>query len=462
MQRLSGQLVTCLLLIGCGVAPTAEEFEEKTEALVCPPVSNTNINRSLVVTDPQALAKFGFARTFNQLRARADAGTQSNQAVFQSLVSSFAVPGCTNIDPNGYDVACPRQESLLSQTNPFASNSTVLFEPLGLFNRFDLAAANGSTCGEYRIVYGMRFLSGAPINGRAFIIFEGAIPNPGSGVDGCLPVARFWQGLSTDGNAASRATKLERFYYLGTAVAGLGPVVDARNYGLGGTRRGQVRTNFFINNAEWQLREFKFTRTCTSSSCTLRLGLVPVKENPGDELFTGTHPLSNNFRTTFLNNVPLLASSSLASIAMANGSDSFNSAESGTRSLDVFYDQAASNSLRSAVQTRLGTASTLTAANIFARATTQTCAGCHQLSNGAALGGSLVWPPSAGFVHITEQRQLSPALTQVFLPRRRQVLESFINARCTGSATVPAQQTAAAPEDGVLLTVGGAPFGSAN
>ena len=67
------------------------------------------------------------------------------------------------------------------------------------------------------------------------------------------------------------------------------------------------------------------------------------------------------------------------------------------------------------------------------------CAGCHQLSNGKALGGGLVWPSSLQFTHVSEaQREtgpegqrfrVSPALTDVFLPRRKAVLETFVNSR---------------------------------
>jgi len=101
--------------------------------------------------------------------------------------------------------------------------------------------------------------------------------------------------------------------------------------------------------------------------------------------------------------------------------------------------------------------------NVTARATTQTCAGCHELSNDAPLGGGLVWPRSLGFVHIDETRALSPALTTRFLPRRKVVLESFINAACTPAAGAAAKGDATARDavdDG--LTVGGSVVGAPN
>jgi hypothetical protein len=55
-----------------------------------------------------------------------------------------------------------------------------------------------------------------------------------------------------------------------------------------------------------------------------------------------------------------------------------------------------------------------------------------------SLGGGLIWPSSMGFVHVTEAQRdtapdgtqrfvISPALTNVFLPRRKAVLEAFLN-----------------------------------
>jgi hypothetical protein len=93
--------------------------------------------------------------------------------------------------------------------------------------------------------------------------------------------------------------------------------------------------------------------------------------------------------------------------------------------------------------TRIGSA--LTPANIVARAQTLSCAGCHQLSNGASLGGGLTWPASAGFVHSTEFQEagpdgprfrISPALTDVFLPARSSTMRAFLTrTRCIPGST---------------------------
>jgi hypothetical protein len=354
---------------------------------------------------------------------------------------------------------------LLSTINPFAANAAVTFKPVAVMNRLDLAPASGANCGEYRIVYAMTSTNAA-IAGRAFVIFEAALPNPTpeQGLDACLPVAQFWQALSQDGSAASRAAKLEKFYYTGGAVPGFAPVVDAAHYGLAqqtATQRtaGQIRTNFFVNFAEWHLREFKLRRTCTTptdaSTCTLSFEHVTVKENPAEELFGGAHARSAAFLTNFLNQVPTLATNNVNAIKMKIGAN-FNEFESISQQSAVLYSTpgVAVTSVRNSIKAKLtAIGSTLTVNNVLDRATTQTCAGCHQVSNGAALGGGLTWPSSATFVHVDEQSNLSPALTTTFLPKRKSVLEAFINDRCDGS-------TPAVLAEGT--TVGGSLEGAAN
>ena len=94
-----------------------------------------------------------------------------------------------------------------------------------------------------------------------------------------------------------------------------------------------------------------------------------------------------------------------------------------------------------AIQARLNRlGSTLTPEETVRRARTQSCAGCHQLSNNDVIGDGLVWPPSLGFVHIHEQLteqingtdhfRISPALADVFLPHRERIFESYLGSDC--------------------------------
>ncbi|HEY0254147.1 MAG TPA: hypothetical protein VGC41_21610, partial [Kofleriaceae bacterium] len=93
--------------------------------------------------------------------------------------------------------------------------------------------------------------------------------------------------------------------------------------------------------------------------------------------------------------------------------------------------------------------SPLTPIAIERRATSQTCAGCHSLSTTAPesdLGGGMVFPASNGFTHI-QDATLSPALQQVWLPHRTQVLSNFL---CAPTPVVQGQ------------TIGGSTIGAAN
>jgi len=447
-------------------------------------VASTDITRSLVVRDAAILAKFSFTRVWNRIRATASISTaQTNRAIYQAWMKTFgattAAGDCNDatIDPNKYGLVCPRSNELqLATVDPFVTTSTVQFRPVALMNRFDLAPSNGTNCGEYRIVYAMSETH-ATISGRAFIIFEGTMPNPtpAEGAAGCAPVAQFWHDLTGDGDVNSRATKLERFYFVNNTVPGFPSAVHARHYGLAngataGFGAGQIRTNFFVNFNQWHLREYKLRRTCTDATdittCRLRVDHVTVKTNPAEELFAGTHVRSAAFRSAFVNSVPTLARASVNTIAMSIGNE-FNEFESVSQTNNVVYRSRAGTAMRDAIRAKLAAiGSPLTVDNILDRATTQTCAGCHQASNVASLGGGLTWPSSSGFVHVSESGALSPAMTSTFLPRRKQVLEAFLRNHCpTRPRVVDGSQDHVLDDELVVageLTLGGSPVGAAN
>lgn len=177
-----------------------------------------------------------------------------------------------------------------------------------------------------------------------------------------------------------------------------------------------------------------------------------MKTNPANELFDGTSGNAPAFLAALPKQVKALASSNVSTIGMKIA-EAFDEYESVSQRGDVIYRNFTDAQLTQAIQdqlTQLG--SPLTTTNILDRASTQTCAGCHQLMNGRDLGG-VRWPASRGFVQIDEGRVMSTALTDFFLPHRKTVLERFINKHC-GPAP------AAAIDDG--LTVGGSAVGAAN
>jgi hypothetical protein len=468
---------------GDNAADTDGAKEEALLAVACPDVTGTKLERSMAVTDPEVLKAFSFQRTMEAVRKTAGVQTtQTSLAVYKEWMRTFGTVAqggtCDSptTDPNDYGLVCPREaERKLAAINPFAAPAT--FTPVAVFNRFDLTPGTGQNCGEHRIVYAM---TNRALGGRAFIIFEAALPNPHpeQGVEACLPVARFWQGLSAINDVAVRAAKLEKFYYGDrngvSAVPGFEPVVMASHYGLstntGPRAAGQVRTNFFIDNNQWHLREFKTHRECANAAdpttCKLRFDHVTVKNNPANELFAGTHPRAADFRAAFVKQVPKLASGLAATIGMSIP-DEFNELESVSQPNvppfigDVEYSTHANGPMRDAIQAKLTSmGSPLSVNQILSRATTQTCGGCHRLSAGDDIGKTRDakdgrWPSDVGFVHVTETGQLSVALTGTLLPQRIKVLDKFINDRCTG----PAAKAAKISED---LTLGGGAVGSPN
>jgi hypothetical protein len=95
--------------------------------------------------------------------------------------------------------------------------------------------------------------------------------------------------------------------------------------------------------------------------------------------------------------------------------------------------------LQATIQSRIAASSTLTPSDIAARAQSLTCAGCHHFSGGSNLEGGIVFPFTLGFVHQSESAAtmenspdgglrfpISPALDQVFLVHRAQVLRTFL------------------------------------
>ncbi|MGN6109985.1 MAG: hypothetical protein ACTHU0_33075 [Kofleriaceae bacterium] len=476
-------LLAVPLLVPACTDDLAPELGAVESELSCP-VSGTDIHRSLVVTLDTAEQRkpFSFERVMTRLRATASEGVpvpepaNPNTALYQQWMRTYdnGIGGCADpsIDPNGFGLACPRVEEVteLASLDPFARGALTTFEPIALFNRFDLAPSNGSHCGEYRIVFAKFPNDGGD---RALFIFEAALPNPAPsrGIAACLPVAQYWQDLTHDPDPASRLAKLEAFYFTDGTVPGFAAAVNAHHYGLNDSPAisldpppGQIRTNLFVG-PEWNLREFKIGRPPCGSldprSCGIRFAHVTVKENPADELFRGTHGLRTAFRAAFVDIVPSLAAADVNAIAMPTANQ-FNEFESVSQRTDVAYSTFADASIRRLITAKLADiGSPLTPDHVLRRATTQTCAGCHELSNNENLGPAsapLIWPSSARFVHVDELSSpiaLSNALEKVFLPHRRDVLEKFINATCSGTV-------GPAGLGGAGLTIGGSPEGSPN
>lgn len=373
---------------------------------------------------------------------------------------------------NGFPIQCPRNEGVMAgaAVDLFTPASADYFYPIALVNRLDLRDPAATTCGEYRIIYGRKDAAPAAPTGRALIIFEAAMPNPrpALGQAGCVPVANFWAGLSDPAvTAAAAQSALVAFYYQGmtfTYSDGVSvaapPVVHYQNLGA---VRGQVRTNNFMNGAaeaRWQLREFK-TQLLGAGALIFRPEYV--KANPWPGLFSAATG-SDAFSTWFLGQIPNLAINDLNRFFLADNA-SFGAGQSDSQTglaiegplgdatqFSNDYALFASVPLTTAVTGRLlGLGIPLSAADIFNRATTMSCGGCHQHSNNDPLGGGLTWPASAAFVHVNETPgaavasdafgggptsrsfAISPAMTGTFLPFRNADLRCVAFAECPPS-----------------------------
>jgi hypothetical protein len=406
---------------------------------VCVPPT-LDVDRSLVVHDPALLApKFGLKRTLDQIiQTSGNPGSTTAQALLQTMLDSFNATSFVHPVSGKTIPVTPRPaEATLSAADLLNPASAVGMIPVGLFNRFDLAPADGSNCGEYRIVYARR---NPPLPLKRFlIIFEAKLPNPNppSGLAGCQPIVKFWADLTAEPSDAQRIASLETFYY--TGVSGFGAVVTHANYGL---PLGQVRVNMFMQ-LPWVLREHR----------TALVGGIPVfkadtiKRNPLVEWFDvpanlppGITPADQQaFRSHFLNKpvcdlmLPDRANATPTDAQIINGigadfdpaGDDFESISQGT------VDEPASHldpAFATDVTTRIGAlgVSTVTTANLMNRAGAMTCGGCHEFSNTKDLTSAVKWPPSKTFVHIDEGGGLSLALTSFFIPRRREIVSRFV------------------------------------
>ena len=418
------------------------------------PPANTLIvvdpRRSLAVTDQSILAPFSLNAVMNQLVAQnGGTGFTSSQLFRQLWDTQNPAPGqpdlaggahCTDNGGtlNGFPYPCRTTEG--QQAPPMALINPSSYFPIGLFNRFDLAPADGANCGEYRIVYAKNTAS----PGRNFIIFEAVLPNPRTDLklEGCRPVAQFWANLSTNSSASSRSAALKSFYF--TGLAGFSPVIHMNNYGNNSANAGQIRTNLFMQPL-WLLREHQLKRSCpTSTTCTLKFVPATVKTNPFGNLFnpTSTNPQAAAFQNTFFpSQVAALAVNNINTFSYSVPNQ-FNVGQSDSQTstaVDNYVAQFGTgpSTFRNNIQAKLtAIGSTLTPDQIVARAQAQSCGGCHQRSNNASLGGGLTWPASGIFVHNLETTEagpdgprfkLSPALTGTFLPHRKAVLEAFVN-----------------------------------
>jgi hypothetical protein len=405
---------------------------------------------------------------FNQLAGsdNPNAGGDLFRQLWDAQRTQSAIGSPINCKPiNGFPLVCDRAESevaLLSDSGVQLEMDS--YRTLAFVNRIELRDG-WQDCGEHRVVFGRDQFSGAPLGfGRNFIILEGRVANPTPGdIRGCEPIIRAWESMPTLDPIAQGA--LLQQIFVGTGLTGMAPVLSTKHFMAGA---GQIRTNQFIT-PDWVLREYDLAEECSSSSdCNVVAMPVRVNENPFGELFNprvaqGSSPLAEKaaeFQSLFANNLHPLLKDDI--IMLSNPvPDKFNHGQSHASfpngvendfnghfggDVNSFFGQVMQAELSSKVDA-LG--NPLTVEQVLNRATAMTCGGCHQpTSFGLTLpnsigamrlsDGSIIdsWPDTLRFVHIDEDRRLSPALRDVFIPARVKafaaVLDELNAAKATG------------------------------
>jgi hypothetical protein len=451
-----------LALFGCG---TEDDLEQSLDNAEASRQQVLDVRRSLAVTDVEILKRFPLARVMDQLARDTKVKGLTGIALFQQWWDTqnpkpglgrgphcddqTDATGKTTLNGYPYDCRPGPSEGAQASCTSF-DDPACAYLPIGLFNRFDLAPENGAHCGEHRIIYAKQ--TGQTVGtDRNLIIFEGVLPNPfpRAGLQGCRRLIEAWAELSSIDRISARAERLERIFFSG--IWPFPPVVRTASYGDNDSGYGQVRTNQFMIAVRpfiWTLREFKLSTDCAKRNRCTSAQFVPVtvKNNPIAQLFgdPASDPRVAEFQLQLVrDNVASLAGTGLTDIAMSTP-DAFNSGQShSSGSPEMNFATTLSmqgSTLRLAIWRALGVlGSDITPEQLIARARTQTCAGCHQLSNGEELGGGLFWPASLGFVHVTEEMpetvdgqvryRISPLLTSSFLPTRQRVMLDYLAER---------------------------------
>ncbi len=421
---------------------SAQSFSLKTLS----PVDDTNIcavnptaiinptGPSLVLNNPELLRSgFSFSRTMNKIVSTSLSQSTVADNMIGSMIGTYNDASKLNIES---DVTMPI-DVRTGELSLVPSELLTDMQPTAIFNRLDLAPSDGSNCGEYRMVYHHDL--GHNVSGRFFIIFEAQYPNPtpSQGLAGCLPVADFWVSLNNK-TEDEAALLLEKFFYEGIThnEVDLPAVVNFNNYSS-----GQVRVNNFINFNSWQLREFK---TAVSDGDAI-FNLVTVKSNPLAELYGVSSGSDENelilfsefkvdFNTEYINQLlsPEINGvnsnlTALINTISLNSENKYNEFQSTAQGSSDDPASLVSSEFMSEIGSILSTnenpeIQVITSEMLINRAGAMTCGGCHQFSNNDVVAPGVTWPRSDGFVHVSENGRLSPALTDSFLPFRAKIL----------------------------------------
>lgn len=474
--------VTTLLALWSGQAFAGQCFAPSDPVRLTP-----DQQRAVVLTihdNPDVFkSDFSLTRTLRNILATASGADPSSvqdaqiKELLKSLLAGFGETKLTNEDGSISFTVTPRDgEKALTPDDLLNDTSPTRMVPVALFNRLDLAPADHSYCGEYRIVYvksGPTDARGVVFDKRMTLIFEAVLPNPDVSGDRkhCEAVWRLWKTFAQkDANEAQIGETLSRFYYEGSDLdtqQKFTPVVSFDHYGING---GQVRANSFVRNSaadnklNWHLRQWRVALDAKYPTKPPTFQPEPVNETPFRGYFNGdpsTAPgsdadrfkaLSGLFQSTFaqVNVGQLLSVDGVAAIPEppqvtvddlidnvgVDIDDKFYAVESdagpfGGPALDDPAVAIGSNqSLAIAIDARIaslkvGAACGVKQEHVLNRMAAMTCGGCHQFANGKEIAPGIRWPLSLNFVQIDEAGNMSNLLLDRFLPFRFRLMNGL-------------------------------------
>jgi hypothetical protein len=402
---------TALVVLCAAVAPLLPAFRTYVPHPEPPAITG----RAFVITEDEVLASFSLDRVARAL------GAEGAGAWLDVVASSAERPAA----------AMPLNRLTASAAHDRTGPAAMMWahvRPIAIVNRFDLAPANYSNCGEARFIYTRTNGSST----RLHIAVEAVLPNRhrDKGKAGCAAVAAFWWDLAQTESPDARRERLERFFFDDASL-------DAASF----SRNGRIRTSE-ISDGRPRFAQFEMRHHCEPARpCRTRFARVPLDNMPDPALFDAGTPgdRGDAFRREFLRQVPSLAREDVNRMAMdldrsysVTDVDGlvppFNYRLPFRRSLRG----TAGREFREAIALELKKAgSGLTPEDIIDRAETQNCAGCH--GKPGPVGGGAVFPQAfERGEHIAEQSRsaprISPALREVFVPYRIEVLRAYLSA----------------------------------
>lgn len=456
---------TTLLVLGCDGPVDEERFRVYTtqasagDGGSCPDVVATDVDprRSLIETNVTALAPLTLDAVGSAVGTSAGLWDDDLHGwrLLGSILARFSPVSCPGyVSPapmprlgvevvglpgiNDYPILCERyeQEAIYGWTT------------IAAVNRFDLAPADGSNCGEARLISSTQVGNFGPH--QMTVIFEAQLPNPSPecGIEACRPVQEFWAGLSEIDDPAARADELRLAFLDGhpdLEAAGFGPFMSLQNLTFG---TGQIRVNAFSAPPR-TLREFKAVLTVSPwGESQLSTVPVPVAGNPYGGLWhEHALPHAAACQDALVDSVQHLMVGDPNLMAVDLPEACLAAESPGTTMQDYAFRLALDGgpfkwgSLSHRIQEEilaLDPASTLSAEHIARRAEQVSCIGCHggvSPSDDLGNGVSGVLTPGQHVIQSPTEPcpggscyPISVALEDTFLPFREQVMEAFLDA----------------------------------